>query len=131
MGLNPTDYKAMSVLERSGPLSAGELSKLTGLATASVTDLIDRLSAKGYVQRERDTVDRRRVVIRPVVERVRDARRYFASTAQSLDRLFSDFRDDELEIIADFLRRNAERLRQETDKVEQIEAMQSQEVSHA
>jgi DNA-binding MarR family transcriptional regulator len=121
MGLNPTDYKTMSVLERIGPLSAGDISRYTGLATASVTDLIDRLESKGYVRRERDTADRRRVVIRPVEAKIREARRYFVSTSQSLATLYKAYSEADLELIADFLQRNARRLREETEKVEQLE----------
>ena len=127
MGLNPTDYKTMSVLERMGPLSAGDISRYTGLATASVTDLIDRLESKGYVRRERDTVDRRRVVIQPIEAKIREARRYFVSASQSLATLYKTYSDADLEFIADFLQRNARRLREETEKVEQLENM---EVGH-
>lgn len=122
MGLNQTDYKTMNLLERMGPMSAGEISKQTGLATASVTDLIDRLAAKGYVERDRDTTDRRRIVIRPIVEKVRDARRYFVSTSESLARLYGQYANYDLEIIADFLRKNALRLQEETAKVEGVSA---------
>lgn len=123
MGLNPTDYKTMSVLERMGPLSAGDISRHIGLATASVTDLIDRLESKGYVQRERDTVDRRRTVIRPVDEKIHEARRYFVSTSKSLATLYKTYSDADLELIADFLKRNTQRLREEIKKVEQLQNM--------
>ena len=50
-------------MQRRGPLAAGELARETGLATASVTSLIDRLEAKRFVERRRDAADRRRVVV--------------------------------------------------------------------
>ena len=43
LGLHGTDEKTMSLLEREGPLSASEIANRTGLAAASVTNLIDRL----------------------------------------------------------------------------------------
>jgi hypothetical protein len=59
LGLHPTDYKALGVLDRLGPMSAGDLGRHTGLAAASVTNLIDRLVAKGFLRREPDPTDRR------------------------------------------------------------------------
>ena len=115
--LHPTDYKTMGVLERLGPMSAGQIAEHTGLATASVTNLIDRLERKGLVRRVRDATDRRRVMVESAAEWVSGARRMFASTRASLARLFDRYSDRDLAVIADFLARNAERLREETRKV--------------
>jgi DNA-binding MarR family transcriptional regulator len=114
LGLNPSDEKAMSVLQRLGPLSAGEIAEYTGLATASVTNLVDRLEKKGFVRRVRDPKDRRRVIVEPASDRVAEAERLFRSTGQSLSRLYDGYSTDDLGVIADFLLRNAERLRTET-----------------
>ncbi|MGH7555374.1 MAG: MarR family transcriptional regulator, partial [Longimicrobiales bacterium] len=51
LDLHPTDYKTLSVLERLGPMSAGDIARHSGLATASVTNLIDRLERKGFAHR--------------------------------------------------------------------------------
>jgi DNA-binding MarR family transcriptional regulator len=118
LDLNLTDYKTLGVLERLGAMSAGDIAQHTGLATASVTDLIDRLERKGFVRRVHDAADRRRVMVEPVAERVSAARPHFASTRQSLARLYEQYTDKDLALIADFLARNAERLRTETDRLE-------------
>jgi len=111
MGLDPTAYKTLFVLSRLGPLSAGEIAKETGLATASVTDLIDRLVAKGYVSRGPHPTDRRRIVVALIEASVMDARRGFGRPNPSLALLCARYDAGELELIADFLRRNAQRLR--------------------
>ena len=113
MGLDPSAYKTLFLLRRQGPLSAGELSKETGLATASVTDLIDRLVTKGYIVRETDAKDRRRIVVTIVEQAITAARRHFGLPNPSLARLYDRYNVQELEVIADFLHRNAKRLRQE------------------
>lgn len=118
LDLSPTDYKTLGVLQRRGPMSAGEIAKHTGLATASVTSLIDRLESKGFVRRVHDSKDRRRVMVEPAGDRVAGAPRLFASTRQSLARLFGRYSDRDLAVIADFLSRNAERLRAETSKLD-------------
>jgi DNA-binding MarR family transcriptional regulator len=101
-------------------MSAGEIARITGLATASVTNLVDRLEQKGFVRRKHDPSDRRRILVEAVADRVTSARPLFASTTRSLARLFRCYSEEDLTVIADFLRRNAERLREETRKLESM-----------
>ena len=60
LGLNPTDLRCLDWLSETA-MTAGELAEATGLSSAATTTLLDRLERKGFVQRERDTVDRRKV----------------------------------------------------------------------
>ncbi|HEY1960358.1 MAG TPA: MarR family transcriptional regulator [Polyangiaceae bacterium] len=62
-GLSATDVKALDVLQRRGPLTAGDIATATGLATASVTALVDRLEKKRLVRRTRAREDRRKVIV--------------------------------------------------------------------
>jgi len=117
LDLHPTDYKLLGILERLGAMTAGEIARHSGLATASVTNLIDRLEQKGFVRRVRDTQDRRRVFVEPVRARLSGGRGAFSSTIKSLAQLFESYSDRELKVIADFLNRNAIRLRDETRKL--------------
>jgi DNA-binding MarR family transcriptional regulator len=117
LGLHPTDYKALGILDRLGPLSAGDIARHSGLATASVTNLIDRLEEKGFVRRVRDDSDRRRVLVEPIRDRLAGGQRSFSSAVTSLARLFELYSDRDLAVIADFLARNTERLREETRKL--------------
>jgi DNA-binding MarR family transcriptional regulator len=111
MGLDPSAYKTLFLLSRLGPLSAGEIARETGLATASVTDLIDRLVAKGYVSRGPHPTDRRRIVVTLNEASVTTSRRGFGVPNPSLAELCERYDDVQLELIADFLMRNAQRLR--------------------
>jgi DNA-binding MarR family transcriptional regulator len=117
LDLHPTDYKVLGILVSSGPLSAGEIARRSGLATASVTNLIDRLERKGFVRRVDDPTDRRRVMVEAVGERLTSARSLLASTRRSLAQLYDRYSDRDLSVIADFLHHNAERLRTETGKL--------------
>src|SRR5580704_15006430 len=63
IGINATDLNCLNILSFSGQLTAGELARATGLTTASITGVVDRLEEAGFVHRERDAADRRRVVI--------------------------------------------------------------------
>jgi DNA-binding MarR family transcriptional regulator len=117
LGLNPTDHKAMSLLEREGPMTAGEIAERTGLATASVTALVDRLEQRGFVRRVRDPDDRRRVIVEPLPEGVARFSPFFESPGRSLSWLFQRYSAEELRVILDFLGRSTERLRDETTKL--------------
>lgn len=65
LGLNRTDMRCLELLFAPEPLSPGELAAAAGLTTGGVTTAIDRLERAGYVTRERDSTDRRRVTVHP------------------------------------------------------------------
>src|SRR5215475_3385475 len=73
IGINVTDLNCLNILTLRGHMTAGELARATGLTTASITGVVDRLEEGGFVRREKDPHDRRRVIIRPSPEqRLRD-----------------------------------------------------------
>src|SRR5436853_3885354 len=65
LSLAPTDLVCMCLLQLNGPATPGWLSEMTGLTTGAVTGMIDRLERAGYVRREPDPEDRRRVIVQP------------------------------------------------------------------
>ncbi|WP_146845803.1 MarR family winged helix-turn-helix transcriptional regulator [Cellulomonas terrae] len=70
-GLNSTDLQAVGLLMSHGPATPGELAERTGLsAGGAITAVIDRLEKAGYVSRQRDQADRRRVIVTADVEKV-------------------------------------------------------------
>src|ERR1700748_2438604 len=62
-GINITDSKTLSVLMQEGSMTAGQLALRLSLTSGAVTSVIDRLEASGYVQRDIDPKDRRRVIV--------------------------------------------------------------------
>ena len=64
-GLSGTDHKYLGFLIVKGQMTAGELSKLTGLTTGAATGLADRLEKKKLAKRQFDKSDRRKVIIVP------------------------------------------------------------------
>jgi DNA-binding MarR family transcriptional regulator len=71
IGMHSTDEKVLRLLG-ADTMTAGDLVSHTGLTGAAVTALVDRLIKLGYVTRERDTSDRRKVVIRAVNAKLGD-----------------------------------------------------------
>src|SRR6266581_7672060 len=70
VGLNLTDLSCTGILTVEGPVTAGRLAELTGLTTGAITGAIDRMERAGYVRRESDPNDRRRVVVVPIAEKL-------------------------------------------------------------
>jgi DNA-binding MarR family transcriptional regulator len=106
IGINATDLNCLNILSFSGPMTAGQLAQATGLTTASITGVIDRLEQAGYAQRERDARDRRRVVVRLIVSAVhRDVAPAFAPVLAAWHDIAKSYTDDELALIAGFQRR--------------------------
>lgn len=102
LGLYNNDYLSIDILHERGPITAGELSKLTGLATGSVTALIDRLENNGFVRRQNDPSDRRKVIIVPLYENNEVGNAYLPLHAEML-KLASNYSDEELELITQFV----------------------------
>ena len=106
--VNRTDLRCLDILERLGPLSAGELATASGLTTGAVTTVLDRLEAVGYARRERDVDDRRRVLV-DVTEEVRAAaRELYGPLATAHAEAYADFSHDELGVIRELLCRSRE-----------------------
>jgi DNA-binding MarR family transcriptional regulator len=59
-GVAADEYSVLAIVERDTPGSQLELSKLLGKAPAMVVAAVDRLEARGLVERTRDPADRRR-----------------------------------------------------------------------
>jgi len=106
-GLGPTDEKALDLIRRFGPLSAGELAERSGLAAPSVTGLLNRLEAKGFVRRVPDPSDGRKVRVELVLERIMSFAPLFAGLIAEMEALCASFSVEELELVARFLRQAA------------------------
>jgi DNA-binding MarR family transcriptional regulator len=63
LGINRTDLRCLNIVDNQGPMTAGRLAELSGLTTAAVTAVLDRLERAGYARRVRDQPDRRQVIV--------------------------------------------------------------------
>ena len=101
-GLSATEGKAIDILMRFGPLTAGEFGEHSGLAPASVTGLMQRLEAKGVARRVRHVEDKRKVLIELVGDQAAAAAPYFEDFMAGLAALLEGYSDEQLRTIADF-----------------------------
>jgi DNA-binding MarR family transcriptional regulator len=121
MNLNVTDWKCGELIDRIGPMNPGRLSELTGLSSAATTLVLDRLEASGFVRRERDPNDRRKVIIEPVRDATRDAKtqKLFAPMNDRIEALMSRYTPEQLEGIGDFLAEATQLIEEEALKLRQ------------
>ncbi len=125
-GLTVTDWRAWDIVLRHGPFTAGSFARWTGLTPGAVTGLIDRLVKAGVVERVRDAEDRRKVLVRAVLQPGDEqlANSLFAPMLQALEKLYANYSDDQLRVIADFMTRMSVLLR------ERIPGLQQRRLSH-
>lgn len=104
LGLNPTDHKCLDFLNRNGAVTAGRLAQLTGLTTGSITSVIDRLETAGYVIRDKDPKDRRRVVIKVVPEKVDKISPMFQLIFESTSEILTQYNEQETKLLLNFIK---------------------------
>ncbi len=108
IGMTVTDMQVIDLLDSTGPATAGQLADLTGLTTGAITGMLNRLEEAGFVRRERDPNDGRRVIVR--LERGKDETHrldpIFTSLGEAWDELASHYDDEQLAFLLEFLKRN-------------------------
>lgn len=99
-GLSGADHKYLGLILQHKSITAGDISKLTGLTTGAVTGLIDRLEEKNLVQRQFVKSDRRKVVVVPNVENSMNLLKpFFDDLQQKTIGLLETFSEQEIETI--------------------------------
>ncbi|QGV80845.1 MarR family winged helix-turn-helix transcriptional regulator [Streptomyces ficellus] len=101
------EFDVLSTLQRSGPpyeLTAGAFRKAAMVTSGAITNRIDRMEAKGLVERVRDTEDRRSVKIRLTERGHEVTRAYMADHLANEARMLASFDREECEDLARKLR---------------------------
>jgi DNA-binding MarR family transcriptional regulator len=107
LGLRDVDLDCLNLLSRLGPQSPGNLARHAGLHPATMTGVLDRLEKAGWITRDRDPGDRRAVRITAVRERGNEVFAAFSGMNRRMDEICGEYTEDELSVIAGFLRRAA------------------------
>jgi DNA-binding MarR family transcriptional regulator len=109
-GLNATDTKCLDLILNGpdGSVTAGWLSERTGLTTGAITHILDRLEKRGFIERVRDTEDRRKVFIRVRPESLAPLIPKYEAVGKAYISLAEQYDDHDLELICEYLERTSE-----------------------
>lgn len=103
LDLNVNDLRALEILTLGGRQSAGSLATKLGLRSSSTTALVDRLVELGYVRREFDSRDRRKIWIVVDERRANEFMALYRSSITRLQAIYKDFTEEELELVHRFM----------------------------
>jgi DNA-binding MarR family transcriptional regulator len=117
--LHITDHRCLYFLHNYGAMPAGRLAELTGLTTAGVTGIIDRLEEAGYARRANDPKDRRRTIVEPIRNKKWEKKieAIFVPFHEKMHKLLSSYSDSESAFLLDVLTKSIELTREETKKL--------------
>ena len=99
-----TDVHAIGALVEFGPIGVRRLAELMGMTTGATTRLVDRLERAGYVRREADPEDRRRVALHLVDRRAAEIGRYYEPMGQLWQAQVAGYSDEQMRFLLEFLR---------------------------
>ncbi|MFD3325861.1 MarR family winged helix-turn-helix transcriptional regulator [Streptomyces sp. NPDC058701] len=109
VGLHPTDLQCVALLDMEpGPVSTGDIARLTGLTSGSATRLVDRMVKAGVVERHADPNDRRRSLVSLAPEARERIGAAWDVPGRAFGAVLEGYSDAELGVIADYLHRAAE-----------------------
>jgi DNA-binding MarR family transcriptional regulator len=129
VGLNATDTKCIDLILRApgGCVTAGLLSDLTGLTTGAITHILDRLERRQFVERVRDTGDRRKVSIRVRTESLEPLIPKYEAIGKAYMSLVDEYGDRELQLICSYLEKTTEVSERELTKMITANRLRSSE----
>lgn len=117
LGLNAAEHKALGLIMRSGPLPTGALAPQLGVRASAVTGIIDRLERAGYVQRQADPADRRRVLIAANPARTPDLTGIFAELGREMGAFMSRYDEREMAAVVDYINNTIRVLKAQTERL--------------
>jgi DNA-binding MarR family transcriptional regulator len=106
VGVNSSDLECLDLILMSGPSTAGEIARHTGLTSGAVTGLIDRLERLGLVERTADPADRRKVLVRVREDRIGPIAQLYAPLEKAMQSLLAGYSKEELKVLIDFSERS-------------------------
>lgn len=103
--INPAQGRIMFVLWRNEGISINELAEKTSLGKSTLTSMLDRLEAAGFIKRIPSRKDRRKIIIERT-EKDRSFQNLYIQVSRDMTKLFySAFSKDEIDEFENYLKR--------------------------
>ena len=119
LGLSITEAECLSFLAVKGTSTPTEISRYTGLTTGSTTTMLDRLEKANYLKRKPNPNDRRGVIIEISSKWGQTAGMLVKDLVAAHAELIHSYTPEEQRVIADFLTRFADNVKNQTKKIDQ------------
>jgi DNA-binding MarR family transcriptional regulator len=117
LGINSTDLRCLVLASREPGLQPTRLAELAGLTTGAITGVLDRLERAGFVRREPDPADRRRLRVRLVADRVGEIEGYYEPLLERAQQLTEAWEPTAREHVAEYVESFAAALREEAARL--------------
>ena len=121
LGVNRTDLRCMNIVENQGPMPAGRLARLSGLTTAAVTSVLDRLERAGYARRVRNGTDRRQVIVELTPRLAERAAQIWGPIAEEASHNMGRMSVDQLKLVIDFFELGRDLSERHVERVRELE----------
>ena len=101
-GVSSSDLECLDFLNLEGRATAGRLAEVTGLTTGAITGVVDRLEKAGFVRRERDDNDRRKVFIALIPENIARIGALYEHMQRAMLKNWEAYSDNDLRLLLRF-----------------------------
>jgi DNA-binding MarR family transcriptional regulator len=119
VGVNSSDLECLDLILMSGPSTAGDIARHTGLTSGAVTGLIDRLERLGLVERAADAADRRKVLVRVREDRIGAIAALYTPLEKAMQALLAGYSKEEFATLIDFAERSGALLQARVSELNQ------------
>lgn len=119
-GISSSDLECLDFIVLEGRVTAGRLAELTGLTTGAITGVVDRLEKVGFVRRERDAVDRRKVFIEAVTENTAKVGRFYEHLQKVTQQHWDTYTDAELKLLLRFANQGYQTMLAATEQLKSL-----------
>jgi DNA-binding MarR family transcriptional regulator len=116
-GISSSDLECLDFLILEGRATAGRLAEVTGLTTGAITGVVDRLEKAGFVRRERDEHDRRKVFITLVPQNIARVGVLYEHMQRAMLKNWDSYTDDELRLLLRFASQGYETMLAATEEL--------------
>jgi len=110
-GLSHSELLTLEHLMGSPSLGPAEVARRLGVTTAASTTIVDRLAARGHVQRQPHATDRRRTEVSITPSGRQEVLTELMPMFQALEQLDAELDDDERRVVTAYLQRATAALR--------------------